>query len=733
MHRIRFSGLSTAAFVIIGALAPVPALAQSTDRVLSESTIHEGDNCAVVGISLNLPVQLISSFPADFGDELRIRIAPIEGGAMAGMRASRESVRPPTSPRAAIAAIEFEGDRPEGPTLTVTFKRKVHFHLAQGADFRSFVLAISGDKPNPECLPTQSRPLDRAAAAPSSALPAAPPPAAGADQSASPADRALITDARASLTGGDYPRAIQVLTKLLQQPAGPVTPEARELLGIARERNGQAAHAKAEYETYLQLYPEGADSDRVRQRLAALLATDGRPAPKTAAVGADRKRREPKGEWRSGGSLSAYYMRDESYQQIADAATKTTTDIADTNLNQILSAGDLFAAYSSPSLRVKLRATGTYASDFRKNRHDVGALSALYIEASDPGQRYYGRIGRQTRSTGGVLGRFDGALVSTRLTESLKLEVVGGAPVNSPRKMMVDGHRVFYGTSLAFGRFRNAWDGDIYAIEQRASGHLDRRAVGAELRYVEGGRSVFGAVDYDVHFNTLNFAIINGSWMYGDGGAFTFSLDYRRSPLLFTESALIGQQVLNLDDLRLFYSEKEIQQLALDRTAESKTATIGVSQPLTAKLTFNTDITVSQVAATPESGGVPASPSSGTEYYLSTQLIGSGLFREGDIGILGLRYADTANSNMWVVDLNTRYPWSRAFRINPRLQVGYRSNKLNSGTELSARPSIRMYYITKHKLQFEPEVGGEFLKSDTPAGRETTAGYYLNLGVRRDF
>lgn len=718
---------------ILGAIAAAPAdaLAQTTDRVLSEATIHEGDNCAVVGVSLNLPVRLISSFPADFGDELRIRIAPIEGGALTSMRASRESVRPPVSANAAISRIEFEGDRPEGPTLTITFKRKVHFQLAQGADFRSFVLAVSGDKLNPECIPTQNRPLDRTAAPLAAPLPLTPP--ATSAPNASPADQALIADARASLTGGDNARAIQVLTKVLLQPAGPVTQEARELLGIARERNGQAAHAKAEYQTYLQLYPEGADSDRVRQRLAALLASDGRPAPKAATATAETRRREPKGDWRSGGSLSAYYMRDESYQQFADAATKTTTDIADTNLNQILSAGDLFASYSSPDLRVKFRASGTYATDFRKTGHDVSALSALYIEASDPGQHYYGRVGRQTRSTGGVLGRFDGALLSTRLTPTLKLEAVAGSPVNSPRKMMVDTHRVFYGASLAFGRFRNAWDGDIYVIEQQASGNIDRRAAGAELRYVEGGRSVFGAVDYDVHFNTLNFAIVNGSWTYGEGGAFTFSMDYRRSPLLFTESALIGQPVFNLDDLRGLYSDKEIQQLALDRTAESKTATIGVSQPLTAKLTFNTDITVAQVAATPESGGVPGSPSSGSEYYVSTQLIGSGLFREGDIGILGLRYADTTNSKIWVVDLNTRYPVSKAFRVNPRLQFGYRTNKLNSGSEISARPSIRMYYTTKRRLQFEPEVGGEFLKSDTPFGKETTAGYYVNMGVRRDF
>lgn len=707
--------------------APAVAYAQTTDRVLSEATIHDGDRCAVVGVSLNLPVQLVSSFPAGFGDEVRIRVSPIENGSMS---TARESLRPPKSDLAAISKIEFEGDRPEGPTLTITFDHPVYFQLGQGSDFRSFVLAVSGDQPNPECLPTEQRPLEMAAKPVGAPLPAASAPSATPDQAMSEADRALITGARAALTGGDYAHAIQLLTKLTEQPAGPASREARELLGVARERNGQMAHAKGEYQTYLQLYPEGPDADRVRQRLAALISTAGRPTPADETPGG---RGKPAGEWKSGGSFSAFYMRDQSYQQIDDAATSTTTTEADVNLDQILSTLDTFAAYSTPNLKVKLRATGSFIQDFRDSTSDIGALSALYLEAYDAGQQHYGRIGRQSRSTGGVLGRFDGLLVSTRLSPTLKLEGVAGSPVESPKDVRIDRSRYFYGASLVFGRFANAFDGDLYIIEQRAAGMIDRQAVGVELRYVEKGRSVFTAVDYDIHFSQLNYALVNGSWSYGEGGTVSFAADYRRSPLLFTSNALLGQTVFNLDDLRGLYSDTEIQALAVDRSAESRSVTLGVSQPISPKLSVNFDATASDVAATPASGGVPATVASGTEFYYSAQLIGSGLIKEGDIAIFGVRYADTASASRWVVDINTRYPWSRELRLNPRLRLGYRESKTSDETQVSVRPSFRVNYNPRGKLQYELEFGGEWLRSESSLSRDTTSGYFLSVGLRRDF
>ncbi|MBK7285565.1 MAG: hypothetical protein IPI83_15680 [Sphingomonadales bacterium] len=79
-------------------------------------------------------------------------------------------------------------------------------------------------------------------------------------------------DAEAALKAGENDRAIQILTMALTFPENEHSARARELLGLTRERKGQAAHARAEYEEYLRRYPAGEASDRVRQRLAALLS-----------------------------------------------------------------------------------------------------------------------------------------------------------------------------------------------------------------------------------------------------------------------------------------------------------------------------------------------------------------------------------------------------------------------------------------------------------------------------
>ena len=66
--------------------------------------------------------------------------------------------------------------------------------------------------------------------------------------------------------------------------------EAQELLAIAREKNGQLAHAKAEYERYLALYSETEGAARVKQRLAALLAVGRQSAPTASATASGTQR-----------------------------------------------------------------------------------------------------------------------------------------------------------------------------------------------------------------------------------------------------------------------------------------------------------------------------------------------------------------------------------------------------------------------------------------------------------
>lgn len=68
---------------------------------------------------------------------------------------------------------------------------------------------------------------------------------------------------------------------------------------------------------------------------------------------------------------------------------------------------------------------------FGSNDKDIVSVAALFFETSVRAWGTTARIGRQTRSTGGVLGRFDGGLVSCRSTPWMRINVVGGSPVVS--------------------------------------------------------------------------------------------------------------------------------------------------------------------------------------------------------------------------------------------------------------------------------------------------------------
>lgn len=142
-----------------------------------------------------------------------------------------------------------------------------------------------------------------------------------------------------------------------------------------------------------------------------------------------------------------------------------------------------------------------------------------------------------------------------------------------------------------------------------------------------------------------------------------------------------------------------MRQLAEDRTATSRSVTVGASRPLDSTFQVSADATVSSLSGIDASGGVEAFEGTGPEFFYSAQLIGSSVIEEGDLAVLGLRYADTQNSDRYTVDINTRYPVNRDFRVNPRLRTDYRENKNDDGTQISIKPSVRIdYYWTRTLL-----------------------------------
>ncbi len=531
----------------------------------------------------------------------------------------------------------------------------------------------------------------------------------------------LLDQAEASMVAGDYQRAALLYTGLLRAEDAATRQLAQEYLGLARDRGNQLAHAKAEYEKYLQLYPEGEGAARVRQRLTALVTA--RSAPRSPLRKARQQQAGARWSHEVYGSFSQFYYRD-------SLTTEDETLLAQSTLRTDL---DFNTRSRSEKLDIRTTFIGGLENDFREGGDDELRVSSFYLDLAARGPELSVRLGRQSRSRGGVLGRFDGALASWQISERVGASLVGGFPVASTRDTGIDTDRPLYGLSFDLGTFANRWDINLFFINQQVDSLTDRRAVGGEVRYYEPTRSFFTLLDYDIFYDQLNTALFNGNLRLTDGTTLTLSADYRNSPILTTSNALQSQTTDSISALRDLFTTEEIYQLARDRTAISQTYTLGATHPLNAKLQVSGDFSVSRFGATPASGGVDAVAGTGNMFFYSLQLIGSSLIKQGDIAIIGLRYSDTNTSATWALNLNTRYPLTRQLRVNPKMLVDYRTNNDDSGHRWRFRPLLRIEYRWKRRLHFEFEGGGEWINETVSGVSSQSRDYFFTLGYRVDF
>jgi tetratricopeptide (TPR) repeat protein len=535
----------------------------------------------------------------------------------------------------------------------------------------------------------------------------------------------LMESARQALAEGHYSDAIRTYTKVLEYPKHARSRDALELLGLARERNGQAAHAKAVYERYLARYPEGEASDRVRQRLAGLL-TAREPLPE--------KLRAPKDEakaarWDTFGGVSQFYRRSTFTDPLG------TSRVVQSALATDL---DLTARRRTESMDFRTRLSAGYVYDMLSDGPgDDKRVSSLYAEASRRTSNLSARLGRQSRSTGGVLGRFDGLLVNLGVLPRTSLSLVGGFPVESSTIMRVQTDKVVYGATLNLGTFAEAFDMNVYYVAQQVDSVADREAVGGELRYFRPTRSLFTLVDYDILFEALNTFLLVGSWTSAAGTTWNLTLDERRSPVLTTSNALIGQPLVDSVDglLATGLTEEQVRQMALDQTSTLRSATLGASAPLNSKFQVSGDVTVSDgTGTTGVSFPVIVDPIPATHSYaVATDLTGSSLITDGDIAIVGLRYTNTESSNTSSLNLNTRYPINHAWRVNPRVRFDFRRNERDGTDQWTTSPSLRLEYRAMRRVQFEVEGSGEWSTRHLSTDTERTSAFFLSAGYRLDF
>jgi tetratricopeptide (TPR) repeat protein len=533
----------------------------------------------------------------------------------------------------------------------------------------------------------------------------------------------LMADARKAMAAGDVSRGIQIYTKVLQLPEHSRQPEAQEYLALAREKKGQTAHAKAEYQRYLSLYPDTEGAARVSQRLAALLAS-GRQVSSSVDPGStvgSGKRSEPS-NWRMQTFFSQYYRRDSNQQNDQDEIVSQSALYSDVNFDA-RRRGERFDFSSRISVG--------YRNDFLDE--DVGSgnqsrVSYAYADLADARTNLRARIGRQSRNTGGVLGRFDGLNLSYQAGERILVNAVFGKPAYSATDG-VDSSRTFYGASVNYGPILGDLEVGAFFIQQDIEGIEDRQAVGAEFRYFGTNQSVWGLIDYDTLYNELGSAFLQASWRFANRLTLHGSIDQRHSPFLSTGNALIGQPVADFATLLEIYPEDEIRQFGIDRSPLSTTFTLGLSHSLTPKLQISADINQTTVDATPESGGVPATPETSYTYF-ATSLVASSLLKEGDVTIVGVRYSDSDTANVISLTLDSRYPIGKSWRINPRLRVDRRESLADSSDEWLYTPGIRVQYRRSQRFRIELEAGKQIARRDSVNADLDRESFFFNLGYQ---
>gem|GEM_PF-1331171 len=721
------SGLS----IFIYLMLLVAFNARAEDRILESIHVAPGQGYSIVDIELNQQLTVSSYAPLKGGDQLRIKVKRTGSAAQITEQPTNyETLSWSPTPEVPLFEVTVDLDG----AIVLGFKKYVTYEVRGGSNaFHIFVKVFHAGAVGGKARQAAGGVVIKQYQV---------------KGAVNPKFATAMNDAREAMLDKDYSRAVQLYTKVvLDGPKSMYAKAALEYLGLARERKGQLAHARVAYKKYIKLYPEGKDTERVKQRLAGLLTARAAPREKLRKGKRKPHKETPGFQWDTFGSVSQFYNRDES---------KRNKDDARLNRSTLQNNMDVTSRIKTKDVDVTARFSGSYDVNLEVSDPDEKRISSSYIDVRYKPLDVGLRVGRQSRSTGGVLGRFDGLLFSFPAAQDVKLNIVAGYPVESSKNTFLDKTRYFYGISADLGTYLNAWDFNMFYIEERDHSLLNRRAVGGEARFFKRNYSFFTFLDYDIHHDELNTLLFTGQYVFPDRTTFNVSYDHRLSPILTTRNAIQSQgsnNINSVDDLLAFFSEDEIKKLARDRTATSDTLSFGVSRPLTEKFQFNADVRWSNFSRTDASTfsgsrsvfNVQSSDGSGDEYAYSADITGSSLLTSGDLYVFGFRFNDSDTSNITTFTLNARYPITRNLRINPKFRFDLRDNKDNGTTRWTYRPSVRITYRILKALQLELETGGEWEKQERtvqerqaaattdPNDSDHTKGYFVIVGYRFDF
>jgi len=720
----------------------VPSLAYA-DKILDKIEVVQAKTETEIHIEFLTQVRYLRHSPTNVETsrvQIFLEFPQLTKETLSGQREFRNSPRTNLVP-------SFTVNYPEQKTnsIGVRFKKPINFTITPDNSGRGIVIHVLGSSDDVVAESTVQAPAESVIDhGPQGEIPAKPEGMADNDYAGK-----LVAAARAARGVGDYPKAVQLLNAVLGIPGNTYSQDAQELIGNSREKMGELAKAKAEYETYLKLYPEGEGAKRVRQRIAVI---DGTNKVSGTDVAKAKKPIRDIHENTVYGSWNQYYYDAHSHNYPSTTKNTSTHD-----QSQLISSIDLTARFRQNEWDNRIVLRDTQTMNFLGNNVDRNRLQAAYVEIQNKESDYLARIGRQNGNSGGVLGRFDGALFRYGFSPAYKLNFVAG----TLDEYYIDYRRHFYGINLDIGPINEKWSGNTFFIEQSVGDLIDRRGVGGELRYFDSGKSIYSMVDYDTYFNRLNTAMLQGNWQTVDGTSYNMLMETRKSPILQLINSLSGLSPLTTPNqaLRSGLTVSDLRSTAVNQTLDTSLFLIGATRQFTPRWQLGGDIQASRVSGSADASkgaialaekaaldngtflsdldrrNLANSLAGGNTYTYHVQAVGLNTLFKDDTSVISASYVDAPTSTVQSLVLtNVMVPLEK-WRLDSSIKL-LRIESDPSSVQYVVGPTLRASYRLREKATIEAEVGLEVTNenNDDPANKGHTRTFrdFSFIGYRLD-
>lgn len=713
------------------------AMRTANAGVIDHIEIREAGNEAEIRIVFITQIQYLRQAALSNGD-VRIYFNLLGISALDPRLVPENKQSPPSdiAPHFSITYPEIDS------SLSISFGKRVDYRIRLGKDARSISIFTPALKPKSQPAPAAAAGIvaPTPAIAPPAVVPSVTPPASTPLPAPLPVAtieleaQQLIGSARYALQNDRPDIAIERLNKLLNLPPNKQSQAAQELIGEAREMNGEYDKARVEYQSYIALYPHASDVEKVKLRMAKLPAVN---KVRLAPVQETAKPKFVEEKMQISGGLSQYYYKGVSHTDSLtfSGTSSTSSSLTLQDQSQLFSTLDITGRKRGETADTHLVFRDSYNANFLPGQASSNRFDTAFIEQNARNHSYAYRVGRQNGLGAGAPGRFDGLWGGYRFNPTWRVNGVVGKPVEyTSGGLSTSSNKDFTGLSVDLSPRPEQWSGTGYFIQQRVSGIVDRRAVGTEGHYFDAGRNLMGLFEYDTLFKKVDLAMFQGNWTTGVSTNYNVLVDHRRSPPLQLSNALIGQPIQSV--AALLQSGVSMDTIRADATALSPISNmfaIGVNSPYTSRVRLGGDFRLSNMSGTGgTSTGQPGAVGTGNIYAYSAQATVNGLFRENDFGLVNATYTSAKTYHGQSLAFTQVEPFRQNWRFDGLLLLYSQTDNLGSH-QTQIRPSLKLNYRWNNSVNLEGEGGIEQTHVKSAVQDDTTRRKYFYVGYRWDF